>query len=381
MQDFVFHVPGQIILGTDTVARIGSHASLLGGRAMIVTETVVRDAGHADRVRESLESAGLTTIVFDELDSSSDSDVIERALGLARASHSQLVVGVGGMRALAAARVVAAFAPHTRQVRQALELGSSVTPLGYLEIPTSCRNHVLLRDYCVITQSGTRQPLTVKLPPGMLKAAILDAKLAAGLATKSYCAILLDLILAAVEGILSTKSNQLSDTLLLQAITILRESVEQVVAQPSDLRPRARATEAAFMCALGLSISSQGIGGAVAYAINSRFDVPKSWTSTVVLPYLLDYFEGTRPEKLRRIAIALGEREFEDTGPRGMHRAGSAARRLLARTALPARLRELDLTLDDLSGAADAASDLEMIGFVPVPISTQELYDILKQAY
>ena len=135
------------------------------------------------------------------------------------------------------------------------------------------------------------------------------------------------------------------------------------------------------MCALGLSISSQGIGGAVAYAINSRFDVPKSWTSTVVLPYLLDYFEGTRPEKLRRIAIALGEREFEDTGPRGMHRAGSAARRLLARTALPARLRELDLTLDDLSGAADAASDLEMIGFVPVPISTQELYDILKQAY
>lgn len=381
MQDFVFHVPGRVVLGTDTLARLGSIAAEYGTRALIVTDGILRESGQSERIKQYLESSGITTIVFDEFDSGSDSAVIERALGLARASHSQLVIGVGGMRVLAAARVVAAYAPHTREFREVFALGTRVKPLGYLEVPTNGRNHVLLRDQCVVTQSGTRQPVSVKLPAGMMKAAILDAKLAGAVATKSYCALLLDTILAAVEGILSTRSSELSDTLLLQAIVLLRESVEQVVAQPGDLRPRARATEAAFMCALGLSISSQGIGGAVSYALNSRFDVPKSWTSTALLPYLLDYFEGTRPDKLRKIASALGDHEHEDSSSRAMHRAGSSARRLLARTGLPARLRELDLSLNDLSAAADSASDFDMISFVPVPVSTQELYDILKQAY
>jgi len=128
-------------------------------------------------------------------------------------------------------------------------------------------------------------------------------------------------------------------------------------------------------------MSSQGVGGAISYSVNSRFGVPKSWAATVMLAYLLDYFEGTRPEKMRRIARALGERPGEEEGQRKMHRAGVAARRLLARTGLPARLRGLDLTLDDLSAVADSASDFEMISFVPVPITAQELYDILKQAH
>lgn len=381
MQDFLFHVPGQILLGTDTATRIGSYASNLGERALIITDGTIRDAGYVERVKHHLERSGITAIVFDEFDEGSDTEVIERALGLARASHSQLVVGLGGMRVLAAARVVAAYARHTREFREIAEISLSARPLGYIEVPTNGRNHVMLRDYCVVTQAATNQPVTVKLPHALLNTAIIDPKFAAGMATKSYCAVLMDTILAAVEGVLSTKSGNFSDTLLLQAITTLRESIEQVVSQPTDLRPRARASEAGFMCALGLSMSSQGIGGAIAYSVNSRFGVPKSWASTVMLAYLLDYFEGTRPEKMRRIASALGERPGEEDGQRGMHRAGVAARRLIARTGLPARLRALDLSLDDLSAIADSASDFEMISFVPIPITAQELYDILKQAY
>ncbi len=285
------------------------------------------------------------------------------------------------MRVLAAARVIASYAGRTRDFREILSIGPDADPLGYIEVPTTGRNHAMLSDECVVTEAATRQPVTVKLPKDLLSTAIFDAKLAAGIGKKAYCAILMDTILASVEGILSTKANNLSDTLLLQAIELLRQSVEQVLAAPSDLRPRVRATEAMFMSALGLSVSSRGIGGAVSYAVNSRYEIPKSWVSTVVLPYLLDYFEGTKPEKLARIAGALGETSREEGGLSGKNRASAAARRLLARTGLPARLRELDLTLDHLSAASDSAGDFDMIRFVPLPVSRQELFDILKQAY
>ena len=381
MQDFVFHVPGNLVVGTETVARVGSYASSFGSRILLVSEETVRETGHLARVKQHLERAGLTVIVFDEIDAGSDSSVVERALGLARASHSEVIVGLGGMRTLAAARVVAAYAKRTRNFREILSLGPDTPSLGYIEVPTTGRNHAMLGDECVVTEAATRQPLTIKLPSDLLSTAIIDARLASGIAKKSYCAILMDTILASIEGILSTKANELSDTLLVQAVTLLRQSIEQVLAAPTDLRPRVRATEAMFMSALGLSISSRGIGGAVSYAVSSRYEIPKSWVSTVVLPYLLDYFEGTKPEKLDRIADALGEHPREDGSLGGKNRASASARRLLARTGLPARLRDLDLTLDDLSAASDSAGDFDMIRFVPLPVSRQELFDILKQAY
>ncbi len=381
MQDFVFHVPGNFVVGTDTIARVGSYASDLGTRVLLVSEGTIGETGHLSRVKQHLERAGLTVIVFDEVDVGTDSSVIERALGLARASHSEVVVGLGGMRVLAAARVIAAFARKTRDFHEIVSIGADAEPLGYIEVPSTGRNHAALSDECVVTEAATRQPVTIKLPRNLLSTSILDAKLAADIGKKAYCAVLMDTILASVEGILSTKANLLSDTLLVQATDLLRQSVEQVLAAPTDLRPRVRATEAMFMSSLGLSVSSRGIGGAISYALNSRYEIPKSWVSTIVLPYLLDYFEGTKPEKLARIAAALGEEPRADGSLSGRNRASAAARRLLARTGLPARLRDLDLTLDHLSAASDSAGDFDMIRFVPLPISRQELFDILKQAY
>lgn len=383
MHDLVYDIPGRAIVGTDSIARVAAEASDYGSRCILLTEGVVRDSGAVDRVVTQLQRTGKHVIVFDELDGGSDSSQINHALGLARAGRCELVVGLGGMRVLSAARIVAAFSSQVVTVREAMAIGASAKPLAYIEVPSSCRNHLMFKDYCVVTGSSGREPWVVKLPPHMMRLAIFDGKLAAGLSSKAYTAVLIDTILASVEGMLSTRSNVFSDTLLVNAISVLAECVHQVTAAPDDVRPRARAAEASFMSALGLATSMQGAGGAISYAANSYFDIPKSWVGTVLLPYILDYFDSVRPEKSRRIAQALagGDREHDEAIERRNNAASAVSRRLLAKTGLPARLRELDLSLDDLSRVADAASDFETLGFLPVPVGGHELYDILKQAW
>jgi len=48
---------------------------------------------------------------------------------------------------------------------------------------------------------------------------------------------------------------------------------------------------------------------------------------------------------------------------------------------VPARLKEFDLSLDRLVPVAEVARDLDFVAFSPRPISTEDAYDILKQAY
>jgi alcohol dehydrogenase len=131
---------------------------------------------------------------------------------------------------------------------------------------------------------------------------------------------------------------------------------------------------------VGLSISTQGAGGALVYALNGRFGVPKSWLATALLPHVLDYHAGVRPEKVAKIARALGEDIPGISNQDDANQASTVTRRLIGKLSLPARLQDFDLSLDDMVEVAEIAAGLEMVGFAPVAFSQQDLYDLLKQA-
>ena len=100
--------------------------------------------------------------------------------------------------------------------------------------------------------------------------------------------------------------------------------------------------------ALGLFYLALPVGSALAYAINGRFLVPKSWVASIMLPRVLELYVGVAAEKLTALAAYLGE-QVEAVAPvEGAGRAVAAVRRILGSLGLPARLRDFDLNLDDM---------------------------------
>ena len=63
------------------------------------------------------------------------------------------------------------------------------------------------------------------------------------------------------------------------------------------------------------------------------------------------------------------------------YRASEAVRRIIGRSELPGRLREMDLAIDDLVDVSDTASSLEMSASAPAPHTASDLYDLIKQAF
>jgi len=48
---------------------------------------------------------------------------------------------------------------------------------------------------------------------------------------------------------------------------------------------------------------------------------------------------------------------------------------------LPARLREFDLRLPELADAAEVASGFDMMSHMPISMTVDSLYDLLKRAF
>ena len=136
--------------------------------------------------------------------------------------------------------------------------GSSIP---YIEVPSSYRNHLLMRPEAVINDTLAGRARMVHIAPGTVQAAVIDTAFTQTLSSKYALAAIMDTLLAAVEGYYAPTSTMFSDTLLLRATRELHAAALAGVKNPSDGRFRMQAAEAGLITAMGLSVTGQGIGG------------------------------------------------------------------------------------------------------------------------
>jgi alcohol dehydrogenase class IV len=208
-----------------------------------------------------------------------------------------------------------------------------------------------------------------------------DPKLSLTLPAKYTATTIMDTLLGCIEGYLSARANLLSDTYLVRAIEMLGGIIKEGIQSVDDIRMRMNASMAGLLMGLGLSTSRQGIGAALSYAINARFMAPKSWVSTILLPAVMEFAVNVRGDRIAHIAKLLGEDISDATSVEAPMRAIDALRRVISSLALPTRLREFDLSLDEMIEVAGSARSFDMMNYLPRVVSTEDIYELIKSAF
>jgi alcohol dehydrogenase class IV len=382
MSGFRFYLPTEIYFDADVLSRIGRVVEPIGTRAVIVSESPIREAGFLGQVHSSISESGGECLIFDEIEPGSGSDVAEHLSGVIRGSYAQVVVAIGGSKVLAIARAATAAAAARTSVYQLFETPQAPARsnrIPIVAVPAAGRDFSLFRSRVFLKDLGEQRMRPVEVPSNAVRAAIFDPRLYTGLSQKYIIAIAMDILLAAIEGYVSGRATVLSDTLFIRAVTNLRLGLLGILRGSKETRPKEQIVEAGALVTMGLALSSRGAAGALSLTLNGRFGIPKSWTSTVLLPHILDFYATANAEKLQNIARALGE-QVADESQDAASRASAVVRRLLAQSGLPTRLRDLGLNIDEIGVATEDAARLEMVHTTPFPISAQELFDILKRA-
>jgi alcohol dehydrogenase len=381
MADISFNLEPEILIGVDTINRAGTICNLYGGRVLIATEQVLYENRSIERLTTVLADSGVESIVFDEIPAQATADVAESAATLARGARCSAIIGFGGLKTQAIARITAMIAPSGLSVFDLLD-GKKIEEnfLPFVAVPTTGRDPFLFSSYFIAVDPRDRTVKLIKAPPRLCTAAIVDGNLSESLSGKFAATTAFDGFCVAIEAYCSTKANFLSDALLEQAICLYTQIMDSYSDnQLFDIV--GGSTNAGFLMALGSSISAPGIGTALAYALNGRFPVAKSWCSTVLLPYILERLAAARPEKLAKTAQLMGESVEGASVADCSAMAVDAIRRRIGILKVPARLKEFDLSLDRLIPLANAAHSLEFVAFSPWTVAAEDAFDLLKQAF
>ncbi len=382
MPDILFHIPTRVVFGIDTVNRIGPLVTEFGERAFLVTEAILYEGKVIGRVQELLDKKGVPYIIFDEVVPNATSRTVDDGVTLARGSHADVVIGLGGVRTLSIAKCIAMTATSGNDMDDFLSgVQPQTPPLAYIEVPTTCRDPFLFGDEYLMVDGRDRAGRIGRTQKGITKAVLMDPKLSLTLPAKYTATTIMDTLLGCIEGYLSARANFLSDTYLTRAIEMLGALIREGIQNVDDVRARMNASIAGLLMALGLSTSRQGIGAALSYAINARFMAPKSWVATILLPYVMEFAVNVRGDRLAQVGRLLGEDVSDASSVEAPVRAIDAVRRIISSLGLPTRLREFDLSLDEMIEVAGAARSFDMMNYLPRVVSTEDIYELVKSAF
>lgn len=382
MADFVFRISPNVILGPYTLARLGQIASAWGTHYMLIADPILKEFNLIEKAVTALEEKGISVFVFDEIPSAATSTTLEQALSLARGAKIHGVISFGGIKTACLGRAVASLYNENHDIYEYMagaQPYSGVLP--YIEVPSTCRDSFMFMDRTPVIDARNRQIKLMKTQSGVCKAVVIDPNLYMNMSPNTAVSMVFHAITLAVEGYISTKSNFFSETILGKSIEMLLLALDpeqsKLVGTPSEML----IAQGGCMASMGVAISSPGVATAISLACNARYKTSTSLVCSVLLPYIMEDASRAKIDRIATIGKMLGVSVSGLSANDCARAAIDDIRRRLALAGLPTRLKDLGLSIDQLVPAAEDAAALDLMNYIPRALSSDDLFDLMKQAY
>lgn len=383
MTDFIFKISPNIILGPYTVTRLGQNALEWGSRYMVIMDPILKETGTAEKITAPLAERKIEYFVFDELTQAADTQTLETILNLARNSHIHGIIAAGGGKTLALAKAACALfnEPHTSY--DYIDGGAPTAgTIPLICVPTTIRDAFLFTDRVPLCDSRSGSAKIIKTQNGICKLVLWDPNLELTLTDKQSAAMGLETFSMALEAYLSRKSTFFSDMLIEKALQLMSYAADGSPTLIVTTPPEVLYTQAGCMASLGLASCSAGASTLLSLTINTRYKIPRALVSAILLPYIIEDATTFAAAKLAKIAdIYRITDSNEDTDEKKALSLAEYIRQRIAKINIPARLKDLSLSIEQLSLAVEDAGQTDLIDSLQRSMTTDDLFELIKKAY
>lgn len=381
MSDSYFKMAPNILLGSQTISRLGTLASTIGTRFLVILDPAIKEAGTNDKIKQILEDSSVNYFIYDELPNNPDSTTLESVLTLARSSCTDAIIACGGEKALNLGRGIASLINETKTVCDCLD-GYQPTSksLPLILIPTAIRDTFMFYERCAIIDARNSKIGLIKTQEGIAKIVIFDPTLSTTLTKNQISSISLNVLCIAYESYFSNRSSFISDAIAEKTLELMAPTANLTDPLANLDTVDENLLECGCMASLAASLSAPGPITALAFAIHARYKISRTLISAILLPYLIEesVFNGNKLITAAKKLGVIGESCSEKDAAAML---AENIRGRIAKAGLPARLKDLSISIEQLAVAANDAVQLDFVQYYGKPTSAENLFDLIKQAY
>lgn len=397
---WTFHSAGQLVFGRNAVQQLGDLAGRLGlKRVLLVTDSILVNAGLVERVRQPLADAGITVDVFSGGEPEPSMRATAACVGQARQFRPDGLLALGGGSNMDLAKVAATILGHGGQPSDYVgddKIPGPIAPL--ICVPTTAGTGSEVSAAAVLTDQDNKIKVGILSNHLRPRVAVVDPLLTVSCPPKVTADSGIDALTHAVEAFTAVDNahfplptgersvyqgkHPLGDCFAEKAIALVGQFLRRAVGQPDDLEAREGMALAATLGGLAFSNVGVAVVHAMEYPVGGAVHCSHGCGNGLLLPYVMRFNLPARLEEFAAVARLLGEDVTGLDAQQAAERGVAAVERLRDDIGIPARLRDLGVKQEQLRGFAEKASGIKRILRVnPRAVTADDLEGIYQAAF
>ena len=349
----------------------------------VVTDGFLHKSGLLDPALADLAAHGSNATVIDDVIADPPEHIVLEATARARSAGAEIVLGLGGGSSMDVAKLIAALAPQQQQQLSEMYGVNKVTVqrLPLVQMPTTAGTGSEVTAVSIVTVGEARK-MGVVAPQLIADLAILDAELTLGLPVAATAATGIDAMVHAIEAYTSAHlKNPVSDMLAIKALELLSRNLLPACEDGNNRDAREAMLLGATFAGQAFANSPVAAVHALAYPIGGIYHVPHGLSNALVLPHVLRFNADSAAHLYAELADVVVP------GTTGSARDKTQAlienlERMIAETAIPARLRDVGIEREGLGRmASDAMLQTRLLVNNPRPVSEADALAIYNAAF
>lgn len=302
---FDFRPRTRIVFGEGTIDRIGDLAKEHGaGRVLLVTDSGIVAAGHADRARGILESAQLAVTVFDHVRENPTTRDVSACLEVAESADIDSIVGLGGGSSLDTAKGCNFLLTNGGRIRDYQGVGKATKPmLPFIAVPTTAGTGSECQSFALIADDESHQKMACGDPKAAARVAVLDPTLTLTQPRAVTARTGMDAVAHAVEAAVTRGRNAVSLLHAYSAFRLTHTSLPRVLDAPDDLSARGAMQLGAAWAGIAIENSMLGAAHSAANPLTAHHDIVHGQAVGMMLTYVVRY--NAQDDAARRAYVDL----------------------------------------------------------------------------
>ncbi|EOR92627.1 Alcohol dehydrogenase [Arcticibacter svalbardensis MN12-7] len=376
------YFPAINLIGPGAVQEIAVEIKKLGlTKLLVVTDKVLQAVGVVKQVTDVLDAGGIKYVVYAEVKPNPTTKNVYDGLDLFNSANCDGLLSIGGGSPQDAAKAIGILKTNGGKVPD------------YEGINKSSKKSVPI--VAVNTTAGTASEVTINYvitdEVRKIKMVIIDSNSLASVAVNDPILMLnkpagltaatgMDALTHAIESYITKGAFRLSETLSLEAIRLISESLEDAVKDGQNLEARSKMAWASYIAGLSFSNAGLGIVHSMAHQLGSEYDLPHGVANALLLPYVEEFNSVVCEEKFKNIAQALGRNIDGMTVTEAKQEAITALKEMAVKLHIPL-LKETSFNPADVDKLAAQAMVDVCTGGNPRDVTAEDIKSIYMKAF
>ncbi|MEC5127613.1 iron-containing alcohol dehydrogenase [Verrucomicrobiales bacterium BCK34] len=362
---------GKVIFGCGTVDRVGAEARALGARrVLVVTDPGLARTNAVARVVESIEAAGLASVVYAEVHENPTTRDVDRCVAAAKEGDVDLIVGLGGGSSMDTAKGCNFLLTNGGQMKDYWGVGKATQPmLPLIAVPTTSGTGSECQSFALIADAESHAKMACGDKKAAAAVAILDPELTVTMPTAVTAHTGIDAIAHALETAVCSNRTEMSSEYSRAGWILLDSGLARVLEDRNDLEARARMQLGSAFAGIAIENSMLGIAHSCANPLTAHFNVVHGQAVGTMLPHVIN-FNSRLPEVAAIYASLCKGGALE-----------SRIKEHLRICSMDKPLSGLGVSEDSIGVLSEEAARQWTAQFNPVPVDASDLEGVYRSAF